>query len=80
MTCDGCKHYQKTYETCAQLQGQVHCSACDRTWAISDRIGCPRCAEVCGLVDLGECPGAVPSQACPGQEEPPKVMEQRSLF
>ena len=80
-TCNGCRHYQPTYETCRALAGQLGCKPCDRTWQIAQGdVCCPKCSGFKGLVDLSECPSAVPSTACPGSEPPPVVVKQGSLF
>lgn len=80
MTCDGCKHYQPAYETCAELRGRVKCAKCRRDWLISEGVSCPVCSQWRDLVDLSECPKGKPSAACPGREEPVAEHVQRSLF
>lgn len=80
MTCEGCKHYLKRPEECAALRGYAWCANCKRQWALEDRIGCPRCAEVKQAVDLSECPGAVPSVRCPGRVERVTEKTQGALF
>ena len=80
MTCDGCEHYQPTYETCGALVGRLHCPDCDQAWQLSDGVGCPMCSGFRQIVDLSECLGGKPSQSCPGKEEPEVVRVQGSLF
>lgn len=80
VNCAGCVHFLPGLEECHELQGQVHCPECDRTWKLSERIGCPRCAEWKNFVDLAECPGGVPSVGCPGYKKKPVLKEQKGLF
>lgn len=80
MTCNGCKHYQKTFEECGQLQGWLYCSGCNRKWQMSDRIGCPKCAEFKAAKPLWECAGAVPSRQCPGFVSAVEKQRQPGLF
>lgn len=80
MTCNGCKHYQKTFEECSQLQGWLYCSGCNRKWQMSDRIGCPKCAEFKCAKPLWECAGAVPSVQCPGFVSAVEKQRQPGLF
>jgi len=78
--CEGCRHYQTMYETCGPLSGQLHCSECDRTWAMSDGIGCPKCSGYSHVKELSDCADGVPSSACPGRCEPEVVQTQGTLF
>ncbi len=79
--CNGCRHYQPVYETCGALAGQLRCEPCNHTWQIAQGGGCcPKCSGFKGLVDLSECPAAVPSMACPGREDPDVVAVQGELF
>ena len=80
--CEGCRHFQATYETCRELAGQVTCMECDHvySWEELGRMKCPNCTAWKGAHDLSDCANGVPSSACPGRCEPEVVQTQGTLF
>lgn len=80
MSCDGCKHYRKTYEECNALLGIAYCPTCGVTRKLSVNVRCSKCHTLAGAVPIWECPGGVPSTHCPGFEAVVPDVVQRGLF
>ena len=83
MSCIGCKHYVTRFEECRALAGVLHCPKCDKRWHIDERVECPSCAESSKykhIVEAALCYGGQPSKLCPGFEELPPDVRQKSLF
>jgi len=81
VTCNDCKHYRATFETCGKLAARLHCVKCKREWFV-DQEGarCGGCSGYRDLVEIADCTGGKPSRWCPGFEAVPPLLGQGTLF